>query len=65
MAAPWPVQGSFNWDDELKDYIDQNGFCSTDSSFDLPEPSGVGAEFVIEVDVLTEIRFNGVTVWTP
>lgn len=62
--ADWPVQGSVDWDDNLKDYVDDNGFCSTDSSFGLPIPTGVGAEFVIVADVLDEIRYNGTAVWT-
>lgn len=62
--ADWPVQGSYDWDDNLKAYVDQGGFVSTDASFGLPAPSGVGAEFVIVADALTEIRFNGTNVWT-
>lgn len=62
--ATWPTNGEDPWGNELKDYVDTNGFVSTDSSLGLSAPTGEGAEFVIVADVLDEIRYNGTTVWT-
>jgi hypothetical protein len=39
----------------------QGVFVSTDASFGLPAPSGVGGEFVIAGDVLDDITYNGVS----
>jgi hypothetical protein len=34
---------------------------STDGSYDLPEPTGTGFEFVIDADGLQDIRMDGVS----
>lgn len=37
----------------------QGQFVSTDASFGLPAPTGVGGEFVITANVLDDIRYDG------
>lgn len=39
----------------------QGQFVSTDGSFSLPAPTGVGGEFVVTANVLDDIRFDGVS----
>lgn len=39
--------------------VTQGQFVSTDGSYGLPVPTGVGGEFIITNDVLEDITFDG------